>query len=146
VQAAPSLQGAVQDLWLARLEREHDNLRAALRWSLGAGASGSAALLLAGALARFWIMHAHFCEGRYWLGEALAVDDGTGAERARALDGAGLLAEGQGAYEEATRLLEESLALWRTVGDRAGAARALTKMGMVAERQSDYARARALLE
>jgi predicted ATPase/Tfp pilus assembly protein PilF len=145
-QAAPSLLGAEQEVWLARLEREHDNLRAALRWSLGAGASGSGALRLAGALVRFWLMHAHFSEGRYWLSEALAADDAAGVERARALDGAGLLAEGQGAYEEATRLLEESLALWRTIGDRAGMARALTNLGMVVERQSNYARARALLE
>jgi predicted ATPase/Tfp pilus assembly protein PilF len=145
-QAASSLQGAEQEPWLARLEREHDNLRAALRWGLGAGAAASGALRLAGALARFWLMHAHFSEGRHWLSEALAATGGTGMERARALDGAGLLAEGQGAYAEATRLLEESLALWRTAGDRAGEARTLTNLGMVAERQSDYARARALLE
>jgi predicted ATPase/Tfp pilus assembly protein PilF len=145
-QAGPHLQGPEQELWLPRLEQEHDNLRAALRWSLSAGADGSAALPLAGALARFWLMHAHFSEGRYWLSEALAADGAADVERARALDGAGLLAEGQGAYEEATGLLEESLALWRAIGDRAGAARALSNMGMVVERQSDYARARTLLE
>jgi predicted ATPase len=44
---APSLQGPEQEVWLARLEREHENLRAALRWSLGGGASSSGALRLA---------------------------------------------------------------------------------------------------
>jgi non-specific serine/threonine protein kinase len=145
-QAVSSLQGAEQAVRLAQLEREYDNLRAALRWSLGAGACGTAALRLAGALARFWLMHAHFSEGRHWLGAALAAEDGTAMERARALDGAGLLAEGQGAYEEATRLLEESLALWREVGDRAGLARALSNLGRVVEGQRKDARARALLE
>jgi non-specific serine/threonine protein kinase len=123
-QAAPYLQGPEQEAWLARLERELDNLRAALRWSLGAGAAASAALRLVSALARFWLIHAHFSEGRRWLSEALAAAGGTAVERARALDGAGLLAEGQGAYEEATRLLDESRALWRAMGEPAGAARA----------------------
>ena len=121
-------------MWLARLEREHDNLREALRWSLRAGADAAQALRLAGTLARFWIVHGHLSEGRQWLDEALAASGGTGAERARALEGAGLLAEGQGAYEDATRLLDASLALWREVGDQAGAARALASLGIVAEK------------
>ena len=83
----PSLVGAEQEVWLTRLELEHDNLRTALRWSLGTGSNAPAALRLAGALARFWLMHAHFSEGRYWLGEVLATDHATGVERARALDG-----------------------------------------------------------
>ncbi len=145
-QAAPLLQGPEQDVWLARLEREHDNLRAALRWSLGAGASSSTALSLASSLVRYWIMHAHFSEGRRWLGEALAAEAGTAAERAGALGGAGLLAEGQSAYEEATRLLDESLELWQALGDQAGAARALANQGLVAGWQGDFGRARGLLE
>jgi WD40 repeat protein/predicted ATPase/transcriptional regulator with XRE-family HTH domain/Tfp pilus assembly protein PilF len=145
-QAAPRLQGPGQDVWLARLEREHDNLRAALRWSLGAEASDSTALQLAGALVRFWIMHAHFSEGRHWLGKALAAEAGTAAERARALGGAALLAEGQSAYEEATRMLDESLGLWRALGDQAGSARALANQGLVAGWQGDFGRARVLLE
>ena len=116
-QATPALQGPEQGRWLARL-REHDNLQAAMRWSLHAGSGGAQALRLAGLLARFWLGHGHLREGRHWLTEVLATGAGTGVERARALDGAGLFAEGQGDYEEATRLLEESLALWREVGDR----------------------------
>ena len=34
-EAEPTLFGAQQAVWLERLEREHDNLRAALWWSLG---------------------------------------------------------------------------------------------------------------
>jgi predicted ATPase/Tfp pilus assembly protein PilF len=145
-QAVPSLQGAEQDVWLALLEREHDNLRAALRWSLGAGASSSAALRLTGSLARFWLVHGHLSEGRYWVSEALAAAGGSTVERARALEGAGLLAEAQGAYEDATRLLAASLALWREVGDQAGAARALANQGLVAGWQGDFGRARAFLD
>ena len=116
-----------------------------MRWSLHAGSGGRQALRLAGPLAGFWIGHGHLREGRHWLTEVLATGAGTGVERARALDGAGLLAEGQGDYEEATRLLEESLALWRKRAIRPGGARA-RRPGLVAERQGDHARARAQVE
>jgi len=62
--------GARQAAWLERLEREHDNLRAALQWSLEQAADeGSkaarnkeAALRLGGALRNFWIVHGHISE------------------------------------------------------------------------------------
>src|SRR5205823_7140008 len=52
-QAEPELRGPEQVVWLERLEREHDNLRAALAWS-GAQGEGEAGLRLGGALKRFW--------------------------------------------------------------------------------------------
>src|SRR5215213_4768977 len=90
--AEPELTGAQQEHWLGRLEREHDNLRAALAWSLaeneqgarskdaGAETAGPAfsvqrsrlGLRLAGSLWRFWYVHGYLSEGRDWLNQMLA--------------------------------------------------------------------------
>src|SRR5262249_27150526 len=51
--AGPLLQGPEQERWLAELEQEHDNLRAALARTLADGGA-DAGLRLAGALGHFW--------------------------------------------------------------------------------------------
>jgi predicted ATPase/class 3 adenylate cyclase/Tfp pilus assembly protein PilF len=140
-------------VWLERLEQEHDNLRAALVWSLEqvpgeeAGQRNEMALRLGGALHRFWFSHGHFSEGRIFLGQALAASAGvTTARRAKALVVAADLAFDQGDIQHVEALAEKSLALYRALGDVLGIARALGQLGRLARFRSEYARARALLE
>lgn len=142
-QAHLQLVGSRVEEALAGLTVEHDNLRAALRWSVQEGGDSMASLELAGALWRFWSMRGHTSEGRIWLEEALAAaPSAPPALRARALTGAGVLAQEQGDYACATARFTESLALHRDMGDRQGIAGVLTNLGVVAWYQGDYARAR----
>lgn len=121
--------------WLARLELDHDNLRAALDWS--SGRSDDQQLRLAGALAWFWDAHSHRTEGRQRLLSALTRATETSPARARALWGASALASWAGdsaglaavSKETAVRLGEESLAIWRELGDREEVALALWQLG-----------------
>ena len=70
-EAAPRLGDAYQQLWLAWLEGEHDNLRAALAWSLESGRV-EAGLRIANALVRFWEIRGHVQEGLAWFERLLA--------------------------------------------------------------------------
>ncbi len=145
-EAEPALTGAEQVTWLARLEREHDNLRSALRWALESG-EVEGGLRLAGTLWRFWVMRGYLREGRRWLETLLNRDaDVAPASRARALHGAGVLARDMGDCTRADLLLGESLALWRELADSPGIATALNGLGSVAWQRGDLARARALHE
>ncbi len=149
-EAAPALRGPEQAVWLARLEAEHDNLQAALRWSLCEGGARLLGVRLAGALWRFWVMHGHLSEGRRWLEAALDTGDAAPAvpdtSRAHILNAAGNLAYLQDDYGRAVALFEESLVLRRALEDRQGIAAALSNLGNVALRQGECARAMALCE
>jgi len=144
-EAAPALRGPEQAVWLARLEAEHDNLRAALRWSLCEGGARLPGVRLAGALWRFWVMHGHLSEGRRWLEAALDTGDAAPAVpdslRAHILNAAGNLAYLQDDYGRAVALFEESLVLRRTLGDKQGVANALMALAHIAYRQDDPDRA-----
>jgi len=141
------LMGAEQERWLGRLEAEHDNMRAALDWARERDDDGDEmALQLAGALWRFWWMRGHLAEGRRWLEGLLGRDGGSAAVRARALNGAGNLAWGQGDYARATAWYEESIVFWRQVGDAVGIARALGNIGMVLHERDDVGGAQARYE
>src|SRR5206468_2530860 len=82
--------------WLDRLEREHDNLRAALGWSVESG-EAETALRIGGALWRFWHVRGHLREGRQRMEAVLAMPGAVlhTLVRARALNGAGALAHDQ---------------------------------------------------
>ena len=105
--------GPEQVAVLDRLEGEHDNLRAALRWARERGAAEEG-LRLAGALWRFWLTRGYLGEGRGWLEGALAAGCGDQPRLAPvALAEAGNLAHWQGDFGRAAALLERA---WRCIG------------------------------
>jgi non-specific serine/threonine protein kinase len=145
-EAEPELKGPEQVAWLNRLEAEHDNLRAALEWSLKSGRA-EGGLRLAGALWWFWFVHGYLSEGREWLEEALSKGGSAPeAVRAKALCGAGALAWIRCDYAAATARLEESAEIFRKIGDKWGITIPLDILGLMAYLQGDYDRAMALGE
>ena len=140
-EAEQSPFGAEHTLWFQRLEREYDNLLAALRWSLEPGESGHRivlALRLVEVLTGFWIRHGHFSEGRIFLERALAGSQGVMVPvRAKALAAATYVALNQGDLDWATTLSEENLALSRELGDTAGIAGILAQKGLIAQMRAD---------
>jgi len=140
-QAEPELRGSQQVEWLRRLEGEHDNLRAALEWALD-GRATDLGLALAGALGRFWELHAHLSEGRRWLERVLTSGDGESSlARARALEWEGVLTGAAGDYARATALCEESIALFQQLGDEHGAFDVRVDLQNVVSCQGDAERA-----
>ncbi len=85
---APPFGFAMQAHWLERLEREHDNLRAALRWFMDRQVLDEG-LRLGAALGPFWMGREYLTEGRMWLTELLqvAASEPVSAARAKALLG-----------------------------------------------------------
>jgi WD40 repeat protein/predicted ATPase/transcriptional regulator with XRE-family HTH domain len=148
--AAPALQGPEQAIWLARLRREHDNLRSALQWALDRGLS-TLGLRVAGGLGKFWLRGGHQGEGRRWLEALLALaadaEDNTAlAARATALEGAAWLADDRHDFAQASALFDQAGALRRGLGEEGRPAGALITEGLEARASGDYARAAALLE
>ncbi len=140
-------QGAESADWLERLDREHDNLRAALQWSLDEQGEEREGLHLAAGLWRFWEIHGHLAEGRGWLEHFLeATGDEVSALQADAYTGAGILAFMLGDQAGASALHERSLALHRQVGDANGIAFAANNLANAAVLSGDYAAARRLYE
>ncbi len=129
--AEPKIGGPQQAAWLERLEREHDNLRVALQWLIDQG-SRELALRLAGALRPFWAVHGPFSEGRSFLGRALALNKEVATPvRAKALFAAANLAFIQSDYDHAEELCQESLKLFRELGERPGIAFSLYLLAWV---------------
>ena len=143
--AASGLTTADHARWRIMLETEHDNLRAALRYSLD-GTDATAAIELAALLWRFWFERGYLSEGRSWLDEALLVAQEASPIRARALSGNGVLAHYQGDYDRAEELSQEALGLSRSLDDAKGIAEANTGLGLVRRTRGDYRAAERLFQ
>jgi predicted ATPase/class 3 adenylate cyclase/Tfp pilus assembly protein PilF len=147
-EAEPKLWGAEDAAWLDRLEREHDNMRVALSWAIE-HEEATLALRLGAALRWFWYMEGYYGEGRRWLEAALGKDWGAAAAeaRARALEGVGWLAWGQGDLDRAQAAAKEGLKLSAEAGlGDVVAADLLNVLGEgVARQRGDYEWAEELL-
>jgi predicted ATPase/class 3 adenylate cyclase len=132
LEAEPHLIADDQGPWLDRCDREHPNIRAALRWAIESG-EADRALEAAGALWRFWQQRGHLAEGRAWFEEILAMPSGQGttAARATALIGAGGVAWWQQDRGAAGTYYEEAVAIERELGDPARTAEALYNYAFV---------------
>ena len=144
LEAEDELEGFEQAAWLERLERDYDNLAAALDWLLTSG-RGEDALRAMAALERFWRAHAHVTEARRWL--AIGLDLGgeaTSTVRAAALRTAALQAAAQSDWPTAASFLEEALGLYHETGQAEDAVRSLSYLSFLARMQGDLERAERL--
>jgi len=146
-EAEPELQGSEEPTWLERLEAEHDNLRAALSWTLERG-EAELGLQIAGALRPFWEAHGHYGEGRRWVEEALEQGGRVSAAvRAKGLQAVCWIAVAQKDFDRAGAAAEEGLKLSDQAGlGGAAAASFLRTSGWMAEQRGDHERAKRFLE
>jgi predicted ATPase len=154
--AEPELRGPYQVEWLDRLEKEVDNIRAALEWAMDVNIEAS--LQIAGSLLWFWHIRGRKTEGIDWLGRALSKDaqgrnDGLISStqpltRGKVLNALGSLMVMHGSPERGCEYSEESLRLHQGLGlaGRKGAAHALWNLAQGAAHQEDFERAKALTE
>jgi tetratricopeptide (TPR) repeat protein len=131
---------------VARLDREHDNVRAALEWAT-AGGDVRSGLRSAAAVSWFWQHRGHFAEGRGWLERFLGLPAAAArdAVRARALLALGDMAFWQNDYGPMRSAYEEAVAIARELGDPALLARSLLNMADAPLIAKDLDWARALL-
>jgi predicted ATPase/DNA-binding SARP family transcriptional activator len=136
--ADTGLRGHGQLAWFLRLEFEHDNLRAALRWLLDHEES-EPALRMATALGYFWVVRRYHREGWRWLQEALQnANQADSRLHTIALLRGGLLLAFRGGYQRSRALLEEAYALSQQHQDSHGIAQSLAYLSLHAALAGDW--------
>jgi predicted ATPase len=149
--AEPMLLGtAEQRSWTAQLENSHDNLRAALAWSVSGEGELAVGVDLAGALGWFWLMSGRLEEAQSWFAEFLArrgeADDSLAW--AKVLHGSALQlwGLGEGDLVQATAIEESAVEVFRSSGERRWLSYGLALLARLRTGQGRLADARALLE
>jgi predicted ATPase/transcriptional regulator with XRE-family HTH domain len=140
----------VEPEWLdpaqvARLDREQDNLRAALRWTLQQ-ADVDAALRLGIGMWLLWYVRGRYTEGRAWLDEILHVASGSrhARLRGRALALGGHLATCEGDLVAAESLLREAQVAAEAASDIQGSGTVAHLLGNLARGRGDLPEAERL--
>jgi tetratricopeptide (TPR) repeat protein len=130
-EAAPHLTSAARWEWIEPLDADYWNFVAALEWTLANRPEWC--LRLAGALGWFWFVRGYIADGRSWVERSLAATDSAArsAERARTLHWAAGLAFAQGDFTAAQEPDEQSVAIYRELGDQYGLAYGLHLSGAI---------------
>jgi predicted ATPase/DNA-binding CsgD family transcriptional regulator len=129
--AAPNFSGPQQEVWFARLEAEHENMRAALVWALDEGEVLEVACF-ALAIWRFWHVRTFQREGLRWLERIRELDEVTPLPptlRPRLFNALGVLSHSLRQFDRATSYHTEALQLWRELDDHVGLAQAVFDIG-----------------
>ncbi|GAC1636835.1 MAG: hypothetical protein NVS4B2_25420 [Chloroflexota bacterium] len=127
------------DKWLDRLDREHDNMRAALRWTLDHDDEESSVRMV-GALEMFWFRRGYFREARAAMNELLERSSpASSLRRVKVLRMAGRQRILEGKLDAAAPLLRQALHMARDMRATNDEADVLGYLGIVAARQENYA-------
>ncbi|CAA9389496.1 MAG: hypothetical protein AVDCRST_MAG03-495 [uncultured Rubrobacteraceae bacterium] len=130
--AGPELRGSEQAIWLGRLETELDNLRAALSWSVENG-RGAEVARTAWTSWTYWWLSGHISEGRRWAEEALGREPEMPASaRATLLFVAATLGQALSDFDGVRAMNDESMEIYRALGDDVGFYYALGTAGLIA--------------
>jgi predicted ATPase/transcriptional regulator with XRE-family HTH domain len=151
--AESGMYGKERAFWLARLEHEHPNLRAALAWGQTSGSYWDFLQLCAG-LGYFWELHSHLQEGQSWLETALhtaPTDQVAETETlfnlyTQVVAWSGILALRQGDLRQAEEKLLTSRDRFRQTDNRSKLAWVLTYLGIVRRQQGNFAEAETFYE
>ena len=134
--------GGQQHEPMAAIDRELDNVRAALQWALDSGRVREG-LVIAGRLHQYWYMRSER-EGRQWLERLLATDhDVVPQVDAPALLALGSILQAQGEQEDSIATCRRGLPLARDAGNRNVEAWLLQIIGRAEGGRGDFNAARA---
>jgi len=137
-------------IWINRLDKELDNIRAAMEWSTNSG-KAVAALRIAGSFVYFYFWYTHgnlLSELQHRIQLALSRPEAMERTlaRAKALNALGFLNWADTYPTDRRPELEEALSIGRELGDQWNTAAALLYLGLLASMQRNYVEARSLLE
>jgi non-specific serine/threonine protein kinase len=147
-EAEPKIFSGEAGVWFRRLDKELDNIRAAIEWSTTSG-KAAAALQMAGSLVYFWFSHGPLLsEWHDRIQQALSRPEGMERTlaRAKALNGIGFMFWADMYPTDRRPELEEALSIGRELGDQLNIATALRNLGLLASIEGNYVEARSLLE